>query len=309
MIYFRKLLDMFMLSMVPSIISFLLMSQFMGYMTWFITCIISTLIFFIGNALLIRRFVRDVKSKSYYYLVWLVTFAVYTAGGALCLINDWMYPFTWMFFHTRVFTIVTMPFILVNGAATGIPLWISFSISMALFLTMIFVCRPIFYKRYVKEVEKTEREEREARRRAREEHKRHEAEKALRTAAQEQSSESSHHSSHHHHSSDGSHHHHSSAYHRYYTDDDNAVYTIRQHRRMEKLGGMEPVRRNKQIGAQKAAGKKTTMNIASFFLNLGSYEFYQTLRDKIEQGNDPMPIIRTYIKRRLNLGLRAGKRR
>lgn len=309
MIYLRKLLDMFFLSMVPSLISFLLMSQFMGYITWLLSCIISVLIFYIGNALLIRRFVRDIKSASTYYTVWLITFAVYAAGGALCLWQDWMYPFTWIYFHTRIIQITTMP---VNEIET----WISFAISMAAFLALILIGRPVFYKLYQKEIARKEADERESRRIAREEYHRHKRE-------QESAAAQTHSGEHHHHSSSGEyrssssgehHHHHSSSEHRSHRHHRSSygeeVYSMRRHRKMERMGNLESSSsRRQQIGMQKATGKKTTRRISDFILNIGSYEFYQSLADKVALGNDPWPIIKTYLKRRLNLGIRAGKRK
>lgn len=369
MIYLRKLLDMFFLSMIPSLISFLLMSQFMGYITWLLTCIISVLIFFIGNALLIRRFVRDIKSTSKYYVVWLITFFVYAGGGALCLWQRWMYPYTWIYFHTRIVEISVMPVFSMNE-------WISFGASMAAFLLLILIARPIFARSYQKELAKKEEDERESRRLAREAyHRRHggsssrydDEDEEFGTgmefaadveAAHRNSSESghSHHHHHHHHSSgegesgehhhhhhsgsrsssesgsrsssesghrhhrsgsgSGEHHHHHHHHHRrssedeYFSgDSENRAYSMRQHRKMEKRSDFRAANRRQKIGAQKNAGKKTTNIVKDFFLNLGSYAFYQSLDEKVALGNDAWPIIKSYLNRKLNLGIRAQKKR
>lgn len=309
MIYLRKLLDMFFLSMVPSLISFLLMSQFMNYITWLLSCIISVLIFFIGNALLIRRFVLDIKSPATYYIVWLITFVVYTAGGAVCLWQDWMYPFTWIYFHTRIIQISTIP-------TTEVETWISYAISMAAFLALILIGRPIFYMLSQKENARREADERE------EYHYHH---------------HHSSNSSHHHHSSAGSEHYHRSSnsgyrsssdgeyYHhnsnsgyrsgssnerRHHRSSDEKVYSVRYLKKMEKLEGMESSsRRRKHIRIKRASGRKTTLRIKDFILSIGSYAFYQSLAEKVAMGNAPGPIIKSYLRRKLNLGIMPEKRK
>lgn len=148
MIYLRKFLDMFFLSMVPSIVSFVCMWKFMGYGTWVTSCIISTFIFYFGTVLLLRRFVRDIKSKTTYYTVHLITFAVYAAIGALLLIFDQMYPFTWIYFHTRIFSILTQAF------DNSIPVWISYTLTMLIYLMLIIVLYPTFKKNYDEEAKK-----------------------------------------------------------------------------------------------------------------------------------------------------------
>lgn len=288
MIYLRKLLDMFFLSMVPSLISFLLMSQFMGYTTWLITCIISVLIFFVGNALLIRRFVRDIKSVSTYYTVWLITFAVYTAGGALCLWKAWSYPFTWIYFHARIIQTAAMP-------VTDIPMWISFAVSMAAFLALILIGRPVFYRLYQRELVIREADERESRRLAREEYHRRKDAEADVLGADGDEEVRRHYSS-------------RSQHHRRRSSSGNEVYSMRRYRKMKRMGDVDSAPRGKQIGRQRVSGRKTTRKISEAILSIGSYEFYQSLADKVALGNDPWPIIKTYIKRKLNLSIRTGKR-
>ena len=80
---------------------------------------------------------------------------------------------------------------------------------------------------------------------------------------------------------------------------------MRQHRKMEKRSDFRAANRRQKIGAQKNTGKKTTNRVKDFFLNLGSYAFYQSLNEKVALGNDAWPIIKSYLKRKLNLGIRA----
>lgn len=292
MIYLRKLLDMFVLSMVPSLISFLLMSRFLNYTTWFVCGIVSTIIFFVGNGLLIRRFVRDIKSTSTYYVVWIITYIVYVAGGILCLAQGWMYPFTWIYFHTRIVAIIALPI-------KVIPVWISFAISSLVFLAMIFIERPIVAMLYEKEIAENEEKEIETRRLARETQKMYEEER-LQAEQRRRSNKST---------TDSDLEELEQHRHRYISmEEDDTRYSIRQLRKMEKFGDVEIVRRQKQIGVQKAMGKKMLNNISGFILNLGSYAFYQFLTEKVEQGNNPGPIIMSYIRRKLNLGIRAPRK-
>lgn len=288
MIYLRKLLDMFVLSMLPSLISFLLMSRFLNYTTWFVCGIVSTIIFFVGNGLLIRRFVRDIKSTSTYYIVWIVTYIVYVAGGILCLAQGWMYPFTWIYFHTRIVAIIALPI-------KVIPVWISFAISSLVFLAMIFIERPIAAMLYEKEVAENQKKEIEAIRLARETRKMYEEER-LQAEQRRKSNKSTTVEE-------------IEQHRRRVSMENDERYSIRQLRKMEKFNNAQAVRKQKQIGAQKAMGKKMLNNISDFILNLGSYSFYQFLAEKVEQGNNPGPIIISYIRRRLNLGIRAPRKR
>lgn len=137
MIYLRNLIIILLISAVPSIISYLIMSQFTQYIIWLFTCIISTLIFFIGSNYYIYRFFNNTKNIFTYYKIWLVIFVIYIAGGILCLSQNWMYPFTWIYFHTRIIQIITMP---INEVTT----WSSFIISMIAFFILI-ISQPIVY--------------------------------------------------------------------------------------------------------------------------------------------------------------------
>lgn len=287
MIYLRKFMDMIVLSVIPSLVSFLLMSGYLNYVTWYVGSIISTIVFFVGNGLLIRRFVRDIKKTSTYYMVWLITFAVYVAGGILCLVQDWMYPFTWIYFHTRMISIVTM-------TTTQVPVWVSFTISSLAFLALIFIERPIAMKCYEKEVKENKDKEMETLRLARETQKIYRAErmKAEQRRKMGDAAENAEHTP------------------RQRANESNKeeLFSMRQIRKMEKINNAKPARRHRQIGMQKATGRKTLKNLSTYVLNLGSYSFYQFLSDKVEQGNNPKPIIMSYIRRRLNLGIKAPKK-
>lgn len=278
MIYFRKFIDMFFLSVVPSIISFLIMWRFMGYNVWLIGCIISVLIFFVGNSLLMRRFVRDIKGKARYYKVWLITYAVYTGIGALFLIKDWMYPFTWMFFHTRILSVLTIP------TGKEIPVWISFAISMIVFIVMVIMGYPTFYNSFHREIERhkiMKQQEKEFHNEMRE---RAEKRSDRRThfvdidddvPAQEQHKKK---------------------------PEDETLYSRRQYNKMRKRGQLE-LRTGGRIGRNRKDEGRIIHMILSFFYNIGSYSFYQAIYDKQEQGIDTRPLVRNYIRRKLHLGM------
>lgn len=264
MIYFRKFLDMFFLSMVPSIISFTCMWRLMGYGTWVTTCIISTIIFYFGTVLLLRRFVRDIKSRRKYYTVHLITFTVYAAGGALLLIFDQMYPFTWIYFHTRIFSILT------QALDNSIPVWISYTLTMLIYLMLIIVLYPIFKRNYDEEAKKLKADEKM------EEH----ADEIAR------------------HEAVGTSHRH------FHSDDDDMLYSRREYMRMHSESDLRVRRR---FSANKKASIQITDSIKAFFEALGSYSFYQYLYDKQEAGIDTAPIIKNYLNRRLHLHFNTVK--
>lgn len=298
MIYLRKLLDMFFLSMLPSLASFLLMSYHMSYTVWYTTCIFSTVVFFAGNLLLMRRFVRDIKDPKKYYAVWLTTFVVYTALGAAFLLANYMYPFTWIFFHSRITEILTM------GTGTPIKTWLSFACSMAAFLAMILIAKPVFSSLYQKEKDKKAHDERKAYHLARNENDRYDKQRTHSSSTYNSELHSSQSES-----SSSSHHKRERIKYRVYEDDDNTAYSARQLRKLEKLENNPKKARKKQIGSQKAAGQKSKKRIKDFFLNLGSYSFYQSLAEKVSNGADPKPIIKSYIKRKMHLGTKAPRRK
>lgn len=279
MIYFRKFVDMFILSVIPSLVSFLAMWRFMGYNVWLIGCIASTLIFFVGNVLLIRRFVRDIKSKARYYRVWLLTFAVYTFLGALCLIQDWMYPFTWLFFHSRLLSILTIP------SGNEIPVWVSFMISMIVYLVIILTAYPNFYKSFQKEIEHhkhIQEQDKEYRHEIREKAEKRgdrrthivDIDDDAKTLLQTQKNK----------------------------PEDNTLYSRRQYNRMRKRGQLE-VRTGGRIGRSKKDEGRIINMIMSAVYNIGSYGFYQAVYDKQEMGIDTKPLVRNYIRRKLHLGI------
>lgn len=265
MIYLRKFLDMFFLSIIPSLISFLIMNYRMSYSVWFTCCIISTLIFFIGNAFLIRRFARDIRSKSKYYFVWLITFAVYAGLGGFLYIFKYMYPFTWIYFHTRIFEIVTM------SLETPIRTWVSFVISISLYLILILVSYPLFRSAYAK---KKERNKINASNLNNVNH--------AASSTKSQSPKTRHYS-------------------------DTTMYSERQLKKMDRMKNMRPKTSKKRIHKNKSASEKLYKRIWKFLFEIGSYEFYQTLEDKVNAGNLPGPIIKSYLKRKLHLGTYSKK--
>ncbi len=279
MIYFRKFVDMFILSVIPSIASFLVMWRFMGYNVWLIGCIISVLIFFVGNILLMRRFTRDIKSKARYYRVWLLSFVVYAGLGMLFLIQDWMYPFTWMFFHTRILSILTIP------TGNEIPVWVSFVISMIVYLIMILTAYPHFYNSFHREMEQHKIQRQQEK----------EYQNEMREMAEKRNDRRTH-----------------------FVDidddvpmpaqtekkksEDENLYSRRQYNRMRKHGQLEMRTGGRIRRSRKDEGRVISM-IMSFVYNIGSYAFYQAVYDKQEMGIDTRPLVRNYIRRKLHLGM------
>ena len=286
MIYLRRMMDLIVLSMIPSVISFLCMYHYMRYIVWLICCLLSVLIFFIGNALLIRRFVRDIKSVSTYYAVWLTSFAIYVGGGVLCIINNWDYPFVWIYFHTKFLQILSTPL------PHELPKWIAFAVAMAAYLLLILIGRPVFAFRYRKETLRKEVEEQESILRAKEERHRYEQERARMSAAvpyQEPAAEPA------------------VSPHRHKPEREER-YSMRQYMKMEAKANRDVHHRKKKIVLRKSSNKKTVHAVSEFFLNLGSYSFYQILSDRASQGDPKWPIIKNYLKRRFDLGIRFNKK-
>ena len=287
MIYLRKMMDLIVLSMIPSVISFLCMYHYMSYIVWLICCLLSVLIFFIGNALLIRRFVRDIKSVSTYYAVWLTSFSIYVGGGVLCILNDWDYPFVWIYFHTKFLQILSTPM------PHELPKWISFAVAMAAYLLLILIGQPLFLHLYKKETARQEAEEREAIRQAKEELYRYEQEKARMFAAavpqQQPAAEPV-------------------ASRRRHKPEREERYSMRQYMKMEAKANRSARPKKKKLALQKTSSRKTVHVISEFFLNLGSYSFYQMLSDRASQGEPRGPIIKNYLKRRFDLGIRFNKK-
>lgn len=261
MIYLRKLLDMFFLSMVPSLVSFFLMWKFMGYATWLTTCIISTIIFYFGTVLLLRRFIHDIKSERKYYMVHLTTFAIYTALGAILLITDQMYPFTWMFFHTRIFSILT------QAVDNQIPVWISYTLTVLIYLLLIIVLHPIFKKSHENEINRLN------------------ALNAEQASAELEND-----------SSDSTN---ADRGHRRSLSDDNTLYSHKEYMKLMNEGNLRI--RKRRFSVNKKASVQITENIKAFFEGLGSYSFYQFIYDKKAEGIDTTPIIKNYLNRKLNL--------
>lgn len=285
MIYLRKMLDLLILSMIPSVISFLCMYHYMRYIVWLICCLVSVLIFFVGNALLIRRFVRDIKSVSTYYSAWLISFAIYVGGGILCIANDWDYPFVWIYFHTKFLQILSTPM------PHELPKWISFAVAMAAYLLLILIGRPVFAFLYKKETARKEAEERESIRRAKEELQRYEQGKTRTFAAvsaQEPVAEP--------------------VVSRPRKSKREERYSMRQYMKMEAKANRGAQPKKKKIVIQKTSSKKTVHAVSEFLLNLGSYGFYQMLSDRASQGEPKGPIIKNYLKRRFDLGIRFNKK-
>ena len=236
----------------------------MGYGTWVTTCIISTIIFYFGTVLLLRRFVRDIKSRRKYYTVHLITFAVYALGGALLLIFDQMYPFTWIYFHTRIFSILTQAF------DNSISVWISYTLTMLIYLMLIIVLYPVFKRNYDKEAEKLNVDKR--------------TEENADEIARYEVVRTSHRHSH--------------------SDDDDMLYSHREYMRMHLESDLRVRRR---FSANKKASIHITDDIKAFFGALGSYSFYQYLYDKREAGIDTAPIVKNYLNRKLHLHLNTIK--
>lgn len=172
----RRLLELVLFSVVPGCIATIVIFQdSLQRSTWFypvllIVSLVCALIFFGGNLLMMRRMVRDIKSKEKYHFVQWVSFAIYSVFIILVCIFQKDIPI-WKdlraacFFHSRVFEVITDP--IVVDAAHPEKALITPTQSMLISTAIYGILTAISYKwfnyLYEKEVE-TQYEQNEAER-------------------------------------------------------------------------------------------------------------------------------------------------
>ena len=145
MLYIRRIIDLLLISVIPSLIAQFIMSTAGSYHMRIATSILCTVLFYFFNIVLLRRFVYDIQDRNgRYFKVQLIaqTVNMVLAYGLLHL--RYANALSGMFYYTRVFE-----FLASNESTlrSALPTRYSMAIAFIANYILIFAMKPVFENR------------------------------------------------------------------------------------------------------------------------------------------------------------------
>ena len=299
-LYLRRFCELILLTVLPSIIASAIvqMDRFQGllfYPVLVIVSVVCTVIFFGGNGLMMRRMVRDIKSKKTFYAVQTFAFLIYTISITLICVFKWTDMRTALFFHARIFEVICDPIVVDPDDLTKNLLTPTDSIiiSTTLYGLMTYLSYPFFKRRYEKEkieIQKQREEDEQILKQEKEEYAQSVNNDYINDLFEDDEDEDDN-------VSEGE-----------YEPD--RLYTVKELRKMEKMErASAPVRRGqrinwsrkKTISANSANDIKRREQVKNYILNFGSYSFYQMIINKQQKGEYIGSDISQNLKQRFSI--------
>lgn len=313
LLFLRRLVEIFIFSVIPGFLASMLIQiesiqGLLFYPVLLVISLVCAFIFFGGNALMMRRMVRDIESKEKYQFVQWTVFAIYTIFLICVCVFGWKDARASFLFHSRVFEVIVDPIVIdaTDRSKNLLTPTQSMIISTVLYGLLTAFSYNWFYKAYQKELkEKKLMEEaeyqaaKEARRKYKEEQDKRERalrdgtakreeeemERELRRQAEELREQQR----------------------QRIKEEANKRYSIRELKRMERMGDIErnasSENRPKRKRSKANSGEKLKANLIERILEAGSYDFYRRFIEKQESGYDAWAFARNYWKRRFTLGI------
>lgn len=313
LLFLRRLVEIFIFSVIPGFLASMLIQiesiqGLLFYPVLLVISLVCAFIFFGGNALMMRRMVRDIESKEKYQFVQWTVFAIYTIFLICVCVFGWKDARASFLFHSRVFEVIVDPIVIdaTDRSKNLLTPTQSMIISTVLYGLLTAFSYNWFYKAYQKELkEKKLMEEaeyqaaKEARRKYKEEQDRkeralrdgtakreeEEMERELRRQAEELREQQR----------------------QRIKEEANKRYSIRDLKKMESMGEFDhstsSKNRPKRKRSKANSGEKLKANLIERILEAGSYDFYRRFIEKQESGYDAWAFARNYWKRRFTLGI------
>ena len=145
MLYIRRIIDLLLISVIPSLIAQFIMSTAGSYHMRIATSILCTVLFYFFNMVLLRRFVYDIKDKNgRYFKVQLIAQTVNMLLAYILLHLRYANALSGMFYYTRVFE-----FLASNESTlrSALPTRYSMAIAFIINYILIFAMKPVFENR------------------------------------------------------------------------------------------------------------------------------------------------------------------
>lgn len=312
LLFLRRLVEIFIFSVIPGFLASMLIQiesiqGLLFYPVLLVISLVCAFIFFGGNALMMRRMVRDIESKEKYQFVQWTVFAIYTIFLICVCVFGWKDARASFLFHSRVFEVIVDPIVIdaTDRSKNLLTPTQSMIISTVLYGLLTAFSYNWFYKAYQKELkEKKLMEEaeyqaaKEARRKYKEEQDRRERalrdgtakreeeemERELRRQAEELREQQR----------------------QRIKEEANKRYSIRELKKMESMGEFDHSTSSKNRSKRRSkanSGEKLKANLKEKILEAGSYDFYRRFIEKQESGYDAWAFARNYWKRRFTLGI------
>ena len=314
LLFLRRLVEIFIFSVIPGFLASMLIQigsiqeTTLFYPILLVVSLVCAFIFFGGNALMMRRMVRDIESKEKYQFVQWTVFAIYTIFLICVCVFGWKDARASFLFHSRVFEVIVDPIIIdtTDKSKNLLTPPHSMIISTVLYGLLTAFSYKWFYNAYQKELkEKKLMEEaeyqaaKEARRKYKEEQERkeralrdgsakreeEEIERELRRQAEEFREQQR----------------------QRIREEENKRYSIRELKKMESMGEFDrsasSEKRPKRKRSKTNSSEKLKANLKERILEAGSYEFYRRFIEKQESGYDAWAFARNYWKRKFTLGI------
>ena len=318
LLFLRRLVEIFIFSVIPGFLASMLIQidSIQGRLFYPVLLVISLVcafIFFGGNALMMRRMVRDIQSKEKYQFVQWTVFSIYTIFLICVCVFGWKDARASFLFHSRVFEVMVDPIVIdaTDRSKNLLTPTQSMIISTVLYGLLTAFSYKWFYNSYQNELKKKKLMEeaeyqaaKEARRKYKEEQERKERalrdgttkrekeiEKELRRQSEELRRQR----------------------HQHIREEENKLYTVKELKKMEKMGEFErstsSKRRPKKARSKANSGEKLKSNLKEKILEAGSYDFYRSFIEKQENGGNAWAFAKNYWKRRFTLGISLKKTR
>lgn len=313
LLFLRRMVELFIFSVIPGFLASMLIQVdsiqgILFYPVLLVISLVCSFIFFGGNALMMRRMVRDIESKEKYQFVQWMAFAIYTVFLICVCVFGWKDARASFLFHSRVFEVMVDPIVIdaTDRSKNLLTPTQSMIISTILYGLLTAFSYKWFYNAYQneqKEKKLMEEAEYEAAKEARRKHKEEqekreralrdgtakreaeEMERELRRQAEERREKRR----------------------QRMQEEENKLYSIKELKRMERMGDLDRMssseRRPRRRRSKANSGEKLKANLLEMILEAGSYEFYRRFIEKQESGDDAWGFARNHWKRRFTLGV------
>lgn len=277
MLYIRRIIDLMLASVFPSLIAEFVLSQFPSLLqVYIIGTVFSVIFFYFVNLLLLRRFVFDIKREDLYFKTQIVAWA-FNAGLAVLF---WYVKFgnalSYMYLPLRLIEVLSISPVTYKPEVRTI---VSVAIMLTLNLVVTFAVYPILRKskRAFEEELKMEHEEEISNEDILKYSIRYDDEEEDYGMFEDEE------------------------------EDENILISARENQRLNEL---ENVDRNAVLKkSKKHIKERTSSNFWGFVLNLWSYSFYQRYLNKVEEGYARIPILIHLLRKKLSIFGSASRRR
>lgn len=282
MIYIRRFIDLMLISVIPSLIAELLLSQFPSSLTvYIIGTVFAVTCFYFADLLLLRRFIYDIKRRDLYFKVQIAAWALNSGLAFLLWYVRFGNALSCMYLPLRALEVLSINPVNQKPVIRTI---VSMESMMAVNLILIFVMYPVFYKSKLafNEAIRMDNQDEEI-----------SNEDIIKYSIRDLDEEE-----------EPNHRHHS--HHRHKVDDD----TLISAKENQRLNQWEDIDENAIMRkSKKHLAERTRSNFWGFVLNLWPYTFYQMYMNKLEEGYDRIPLLKQLLRRKLAFFNFSSRRR